>query len=114
MTEDPQAWPPKAHRTREEAAAWLPKARAILEEIERRVPPGQIAIETETLFVGTLIPEIVACVAVSLVGFRGQLTALEILLDPDVDVEKAAALHARRLLQWRARVEAENARREAN
>ncbi len=105
MTETSQAWPPEAYRTREEADEWLPKARAILEEIERRVPASQIGIDKATLFVGTLVPELVGFVAVFLVGFPGQLTALEFHVDGDS--ETTAAEQVQRLLQWRARVEAE-------
>jgi hypothetical protein len=110
MTDNSAQWPPPTYRTREEADAWLPKARAILEEIERRVPVDRIAIDKETLFVGTLVPEIVGCVAVSLVGIRGQFTALEFPVDSDF--QQTVALQARRLLQWRERVEAEITERE--
>lgn len=110
MTETAQEWPPKAYRTRQEANEWLPRARAILEEIERRVPAGQFGIKEETLFVGTLVPEIVACVAIVLLGIPGQLTALEFRVDSDI--QTAGDLQAQRLLQWRARVEAEIARPE--
>jgi len=110
MTETSRKWPPKAYRTRKEADEWLPKARAILKEIERRVPAGQFGIQEETLFVGTFVPEIVACVAVILVGIPRQLTALEFRVDGGI--ETAGALQTQRLLQWRARVEAEIARPE--
>jgi hypothetical protein len=111
MVENSRQWPPKAYRTREEADEWLPKARAILEEIERRVPASQIGIDKETLFVGTLVPEIVGFVAVFLVGFPGQLAALDFHVDGDS--ETTAAEQVQRLLKWRARVEAEIARRES-
>jgi hypothetical protein len=111
MVENEQQWPPKVYRTQEEANAWLPKAKAIVEEIERLVPDSQIAIEKKTLFVGTLVPEIMGCIAVSLVGIRGQVAALEFRID--ADPEKTAALHARRLLHWRERTEAEIANLEA-
>ncbi|TFC18612.1 hypothetical protein E3O19_04385 [Cryobacterium algoritolerans] len=111
MVENSRQWPPKSYRSREAAEEWLPKARAILKEIERRVPAGQFGIKEETLFVGTLVPEIVACVAVILVGIPRQLTALEFHVDGDI--ETTAALQAQRLLQWRARVEAEIARPKA-
>lgn len=105
------AWPPKAYRTQDEADAWLPRARAILEEIERRVPARQIAIEKQTLFVGTLVPELTGCVAVSLVGIRGQLTVLEFHVD--ADFEETVNIQSRRLLQWRQRVDAEITKLEA-
>jgi hypothetical protein len=111
MTETSQEWPPEAYRTREEADEWLPKARAILEEIERRVPASQIGVDKATLFVGTLVPEIVAFVAVFLVGFPGQLTALDFHVDGDS--ETTAAEQVQRLLQWRARVLAEIERPES-
>ena len=105
MTEGSRPWPPKTYRTQIEADAWLPTARAITDEIQRRVPPDRIAIDMETLFVATIVPEIVGCVAVTLVGFRGQMTALEFLVDDDF--ETTVTVHVERLLRWRAQVEAE-------
>jgi hypothetical protein len=105
MTEDSRTWPPKAYRTREEANAWLPRARAILEEIQRRTPGDRIAIDMPTLFVGTIVPEIVGCVAVTLVGIPRHLAALEFLIDDDF--EATVDTHVRRLLRWHERVEAQ-------
>lgn len=106
MTDD-SPWPPTAYRTRAEADAWLPKARAIVEEIKQRVPGDRISIDDQTLFVGTFVPELVGCVAVALVGIPFQMTALTFDIGGDLDA--TVALHVRRLLQWRARVDAEQA-----
>ena len=106
MTDD-SPWPPKAYRTRAEADAWLPRAREIVDGIKQRVPSDRISIDDQTLFVGTLVPELVGCVAVALVGIPCQMTALTFDIDGDLDA--TVALHVRRLLEWRARVDAEQA-----
>ena len=103
MTDDD--WPPKTYRTREEADGWLSPARAILVEVQQRLPADQFGIHMSTLFIGTTVPEIVGCVAVSLSGMLRQLAPLEFAVDEDF--EETVSWIVQGLLRWRERVERE-------
>lgn len=96
----------RQYRTRAEADALLPQARAIAEEVQRRIPADKACVLLDTLFVGTMVPRLVACVAVSLVGIPGALAPLEFRLDDDFDA--TVDMHVKRILAWRAREESRN------
>jgi hypothetical protein len=98
-------WSPKTFRTREEAAVWLPPARAILAEVQQRLPADQFGIHMNTLFIGTTVPEIVGCIAVSLSGFLRRLAPVEFPVNEDF--EETVTWIVQGLLRWRERVERE-------
>ena len=95
-------WSPKKYRTWAEAQDHLPTARAILREVRRRLPDEWIDIDGKTLFVGTEIPELVACVAVTVPGSKRSLAPLEFELD--LDREETIERIVGSLIRWHGTV----------
>lgn len=91
-------WPPRKYRTWSEAESHLPVAHAILDAVRARIPEGWIEIHEDTLFVGTEVPELVACVAVTVPGAPQSLAPLEFELDSDP--EETIAEVVDRLMRW--------------
>jgi hypothetical protein len=103
-TDDDDVWDAfHTFRTQAEADALLPEARAVVDEVTRRLPPGLVEIYPETLFVGRLVRQEVACFAASLSGIRYHLAPVEFELHQPFDetVERIVSS----LLRWRERVE---------
>jgi hypothetical protein len=73
--------------------------------VKHRVPADRIAFHLETLFVGTIVPKIVGCVAASLVGIPRHVAPVESLVDEDFEETVNGIVQG--LLRWRDRVERE-------
>jgi hypothetical protein len=93
---------PKYYRSVAQARALRPRAIDFLLKLESMLPPGQFDIAYDTCFVGQTVPEEVGCVAVSVIGIPGSLTALEFALHEEPEAQADA------LNRYRARLIAEH------
>ena len=77
------------YRMEAEASALRMTALEWIFDLVQQLPPDRFAFDLDTLFVGRTVPEEVGCVAVTLLGLPGSLTALEFVLGeaPDAYVD---------------------------